>query len=247
MTDELHTEGRALSLLPGVGTTRLPRGKPGFPQCQDARARDGSKTKTTHFLLVVPSKISLPGPIEKQEYFCSIAYARKLPVSPPTAVSAVKYQQQSLQIAQNTRVSAVFLTEVLPKLFTQRCGHTTYPMAMQDEIIMTVKQNSRRFYTRLSEHQPFLPAVPRNPGYGRQGLCCAGCCADTRRKDSPGCKRAQSDKRYSWWNRRKTHATSPTVHLRQGQHFSGDTRQTLVRHQCCPGAADGLYDQPCYL
>lgn len=69
----------------------------------------------------------------------------KLPIFPPTAVSAVKYQQQSLQIAQNTRISAVFLTEVLPKLFSQRCGHTTYPMAMQDEIVMTVKENCRKF------------------------------------------------------------------------------------------------------
>ena len=42
-------------------------------------------------------------------------------------------------------------------------------------------------------------------------------------------------------------ASSPTVHLRKGQHSSGDTRQTLVRHWCCPGAADGLYDQSCCL
>lgn len=34
-------------------------------------------------------------------------------------------------------------------------------------------------------------------------------------------------------------ASSPTVQLRKGQHFSGDTRQTLVRYWCCPGAADG--------
>lgn len=36
---------------------------------------------------------------------------------------------------------------------------------------------------------------------------------------------------------------SPTAQLRKGQHFSGDDRQTVVRHRCCPGGAHGPYDQ----
>lgn len=48
------------------------------PQCQRVRAPDGRKIKNTHFLLVIASKISLLGPIERQGYFCSVAHARKI-------------------------------------------------------------------------------------------------------------------------------------------------------------------------
>ena len=116
------------------------------PQGQDVRAQDGSKIKKTHtFYWLFLAKFHCQGLLKDRSIFVALHMPGKLPISPPTAVSTLKYQQQSLQIAQNTRISAVFLTEVLPKLFSQRCRHITYPMAMQDEIVMKVKENSRKF------------------------------------------------------------------------------------------------------
>lgn len=68
-----------------------------------------AKIKTTPFPLVIPGKNSLLGPMKDRSIFVALHMPQQLPVSPPTAVSTVKYPQQSLQIAQNTRISAVFL------------------------------------------------------------------------------------------------------------------------------------------
>lgn len=108
-------------------------------------------------------------------------YARKLPISPPTAVSTVKYQQQSLPIAQNTRILAVFLTEVLPKLCSKRCEHAVYAMAIQDEIIMAEGGEQWKILSHTLQTLTFFISSAQEPWPQEPGPCCPEHCAGDER------------------------------------------------------------------
>lgn len=89
--------------------------------------------------------------------------------------------------------------------------------------------------------------MPRNLGYGRQVSAVLGTVQTQKERTTLDAKELNQTKDTDGGTEGKHMASSPTVQLRKGQHFSGDTRQTLVRYWCCPGAADGLYNQPYHL
>lgn len=86
--------------------------------------------------------------------------------------------------------------------------------------------------------------MPRNLGYGRQVSAVLGAVQTQKERTTLDAKDLNQTKDTDGGTEGKHMASSPTVQLRKGQHFSGDTRQMLVRYWCCPGAADGLYNQP---
>lgn len=89
--------------------------------CHEAPASPNAMMGELTFYWLFPAKFHCLGLLKDRSIFVALHMPGKLAISPPTAVSTVKYQKQSLQIAPNTRISAVFLTEISPKDVGTQC------------------------------------------------------------------------------------------------------------------------------
>lgn len=82
--------------------------------------------------------------------------------------------------------------------------------------------------------------MPRNPGHGSQVPAVLGAVQTRDERTVLDAKEPQQTKDTDGGTEGKHMASPPTALLHKGHHFSGDTRQALLRHWCCPRAADGL-------
>lgn len=82
--------------------------------------------------------------------------------------------------------------------------------------------------------------MPRNPGHRSQVPAVLGAVQTRDERTVLDAKEPQQTKDTDGGTEGKHMASPPTALLHKGHHSSGDTRQALLRHWCCPRAADGL-------
>lgn len=133
-----------------------------------------------------------------------------------------------LQTVQNTGISTVFLSQVLPKLFSQRFGHTASPTTIWDEVISQLRRT-------VKEVTAFQALTSTSSAMGH---CSALHTLHT------GERTAQQlhPPHIRVGNTRRTWQILQECGCVRGGIWGG-----RVRHWCCPKAAAGHQAQPCRL